>query len=108
MNDSEFQRVIRDAATLEANYKEMVRAYFTRVTETSSSGKSKLPGSGRRSAAYRIALIFRSPTAWTWLVARSLRMMTDGGLAVSRGAWAGAFIIGHWRARKPQIVGAAA
>jgi cyclopropane fatty-acyl-phospholipid synthase-like methyltransferase len=42
-----------------------------------------------------------------WLIPPTLRMMTDGGLAVSRGARAGAFIIGHWRARKPQGVGAA-
>ena len=36
-----------------------------------------------------------------WLIPPTLRMLTDGGLALSRGARAGAFLIGHWRARKP-------
>jgi ubiquinone/menaquinone biosynthesis C-methylase UbiE len=36
-----------------------------------------------------------------WLIPPTLRMLTDGGLALSNGARAGAFVIGHWRARKP-------
>jgi len=30
-----------------------------------------------------------------------LRLLTDGGIALSEAARAGAFLIGHWRARKP-------
>jgi ubiquinone/menaquinone biosynthesis C-methylase UbiE len=36
-----------------------------------------------------------------WLIPPTLRMLTDGGLALSSAARVGAFLIGHWRARKP-------
>jgi SAM-dependent methyltransferase len=36
-----------------------------------------------------------------WLIPPTLRMLTDGGLALADGARAGAFLIGHWRAHKP-------
>jgi sterol 24-C-methyltransferase len=34
-----------------------------------------------------------------------LRILTDGGVALTEAARAGAFLIGHWRARKPVAVG---
>jgi sterol 24-C-methyltransferase len=36
-----------------------------------------------------------------FLIPPTLRMLTDSGLALSRAARAGMFLIGHWRARKP-------
>jgi len=36
-----------------------------------------------------------------WLIPPVLRMLTDGGYALLDGARAGAFLIGHWQARKP-------
>jgi ubiquinone/menaquinone biosynthesis C-methylase UbiE len=42
-----------------------------------------------------------------WLIPPTLRMLTDGGLALARGARAGAFVIGHWIATKPGAPGAA-
>jgi ubiquinone/menaquinone biosynthesis C-methylase UbiE len=36
-----------------------------------------------------------------FLIPPTLRMLTDSGLALSKAARAGAFLIGHWRARKP-------
>jgi ubiquinone/menaquinone biosynthesis C-methylase UbiE len=35
-----------------------------------------------------------------WLIPPTLRMLTDGGLALAKAARHGAFIIGYWRARK--------
>jgi hypothetical protein len=32
-----------------------------------------------------------------------LRLLTDGGIALSEAARAGAFLIGHWRAHKPAV-----
>jgi ubiquinone/menaquinone biosynthesis C-methylase UbiE len=43
-----------------------------------------------------------------WLIPPTLRMLTDGGLALSSGARVGAFLIGHWRARKPSQSGGGA
>jgi sterol 24-C-methyltransferase len=40
-----------------------------------------------------------------WLIPPTLRMLTDGGLALSNAARVGAFLIGHWRARKPRSNG---
>jgi hypothetical protein len=34
-----------------------------------------------------------------------LRILTDGGVALTEAARAGAFLIGHWRARKPAAGG---
>ena len=39
-----------------------------------------------------------------WLIPPTLRMLTDGGLALSRAARHGAFLVGHWIARKPRPV----
>jgi ubiquinone/menaquinone biosynthesis C-methylase UbiE len=36
-----------------------------------------------------------------WLIPPTLRMLTDGGLALAKAARAGAFVIGHWIAHKP-------
>jgi len=41
------------------------------------------------------------------LMPATLRMLTEGGIAVAQGARAGAFIIGYWRAVKPAAVGIA-
>jgi SAM-dependent methyltransferase len=35
------------------------------------------------------------------LLPPTLRLLTDGGVALTEAARAGAFLIGHWRARKP-------
>jgi SAM-dependent methyltransferase len=40
-----------------------------------------------------------------WLIPPTLRMLTDGGLALAKAARIGAFLIGHWRARKPLVHG---
>jgi len=36
-----------------------------------------------------------------WLIPPTLRMLTDGGLALSKAARNGVFLIGHWIAHKP-------
>lgn len=36
-----------------------------------------------------------------WLIPPTLRMLTDGGLALVKAAKVGAFVMGHWIARKP-------
>ena len=40
-----------------------------------------------------------------WLIPPTLRMLTDGGLALAKAARVGAFVIGHWIARKPSTSG---
>jgi cyclopropane fatty-acyl-phospholipid synthase-like methyltransferase len=37
------------------------------------------------------------------LLPPALRILTDGGVALTEAARAGAFLIGHWRARKPAV-----
>ena len=37
------------------------------------------------------------------LLPPALRILTDGGVALTEAARAGAFLIGHWRARKPRV-----
>jgi ubiquinone/menaquinone biosynthesis C-methylase UbiE len=42
-----------------------------------------------------------------WLIPPTLRMLTDGGLALAKAARMGAFVIGHWIAHKPWTPGPA-